>query len=82
MQKLSLFIYFKFSVLRIRHMYNKNWELWYKSSLAQLVRRWTIDPEMRCKVGVQIQVTFSFFFQYFFFQLVNFFSNYIFFLAS
>ena len=27
-----------------------------KSSLAQLVRQWTSDPELRCKVGVQAQV--------------------------
>ena len=27
-----------------------------KSSLAQLVRQWTSDPEMRCEVGVQAQV--------------------------
>ena len=24
--------------------------------VAQLVRQWTSDPEMRCKVGVQAQV--------------------------
>ena len=53
-------------------MYTKEWMPWYKSFLAQLVRRWTIDREMRCQVSVQVQIGFTFFIQNFCFSIVNF----------
>ena len=51
-------------------MYTKMWALWYKSSLTQLVRWWTSDPEMRYKVDVQVRIAFSFFKNFFFHLLI------------
>ena len=65
----GFFIYLFLSfVLRISHSYTKKWTLWYKSSLAQLVRRWTSDPE----VGVQVRIAFRVFLRTFFHLLIFF----------